>query len=426
VFGREFRPDALGELCGVSPDQLLDTLDEAMVERVVEEVPGGPGRLRFGHVLMRDTLYEELTPGRRVQLHRDAGQVLETVYANDIEAHLAELAHHFLAAASSGTGDTAAAYARRAGERAMTQLAYEEAVRLFEMALPLVFDETERCDLLLSTGEAQMRAGDTPSAHRSLREAAQLADRLGLPEQLARAALGYGGRVLWDVLRGDPHHIPQLERALAVLPEEDSPLRVRLLSRLAAGPLRAEEFPPERRLEVSEEALDMARHIGEPATLAYALSGYISAHHSPAFVQRQEAVAAELIRVGVDAGDPERTLEGHEARALSRIEFCRIREAKEDLAQLGGGLSLDAAPDVVARGLLRQAVHQRLDLLQASLEPPKRVELEPVGHRRVPVLCVLSDLPGGGQRALGLSQIALEQSEDRGVHLDEPVLGGLA
>ena len=213
----------------------------------------------------------------------------------------------------------------------MTQMAYEEAVRLFGMALPLVVDEIERCDLLLSTGEAQMRAGDTPAAHRSLREAAQLADRLGLPEQLARAALGYGGRVLWDVLRGDPHHIPQLERALAVLPEEDSPLRVRLLARLAAGPLRAEEFPPERRLELSEEALDMARHIGEPATLAYALSGYISAHHSPAFAERQEAVAAELIRVGAEAGDPERTLEGHEARALSRIEFCRIREAKEDL-----------------------------------------------------------------------------------------------
>ena len=66
VFGREFRPDALAELCGVSPDQLLDTLDEAMVERVVEEVPGGPGRLRFGHVLIRDTLYEELPPGRRI------------------------------------------------------------------------------------------------------------------------------------------------------------------------------------------------------------------------------------------------------------------------------------------------------------------------------------------------------------------------
>lgn len=118
--------------------------------------------------------------------------------------------------------------------------------------------------MLLALGDAQARAGDTPAAQQSFREAADLAERLGLHEQLARAALGYGGRLIWEVLRGDFDHAPLLERALAALGEEDSPLRVRLLARLASGPLRDTGFPPERRRALSEQALEMARRARDP------------------------------------------------------------------------------------------------------------------------------------------------------------------
>ena len=57
------------------PDErrLLDTLDEAMAARVVADVPGAPGRLRFTHVLIRDTLYEGAHDARAASaLHRRA------------------------------------------------------------------------------------------------------------------------------------------------------------------------------------------------------------------------------------------------------------------------------------------------------------------------------------------------------------------
>jgi hypothetical protein len=41
--------------------------------RLVSSVPGARGRLRFGHALIRETLYDELTTLRRVQLHRRTG-----------------------------------------------------------------------------------------------------------------------------------------------------------------------------------------------------------------------------------------------------------------------------------------------------------------------------------------------------------------
>ena len=70
VLGREFALDALDRLAGVSEDELLDALDEATAARVVSDMAGAPDRLRFAHVLIRDTLYEGLTTARRGRLHR--------------------------------------------------------------------------------------------------------------------------------------------------------------------------------------------------------------------------------------------------------------------------------------------------------------------------------------------------------------------
>ena len=78
--------------------QPFELLDEALEARVVGEVPGAPGRLRFSHALVRDTLYDELSPARRRQLHAQAGEALEALYAANEEPHLAELAHHFVQA----------------------------------------------------------------------------------------------------------------------------------------------------------------------------------------------------------------------------------------------------------------------------------------------------------------------------------------
>jgi DNA-binding SARP family transcriptional activator len=334
VMGREFRLDALARLGEISRDELLDVLDEAMAERVLAEVPGSPGRLRFGHALIRDTLYEQLTPAHRVRLHQDAAAALEAVYGSQLEPHLAELAQHYFAAAPSGVADQAIGYARRAGDRAASQLAYEEAVRLYKMALTQVGEDAARCELLLALGDAQARAGDATESRRSFLAAARLAESLGLHEHLAQAALGYGGRLIWEVLRGDVDYEPLLERALAGLGEEDHPLRVRLLARLASGPLRATGFPPERKRALSEQALEMARRIGDQGTLAYALAAYNAANHSPAFTREQVRLTTELIHVAMEAGDLERAAEGHEQRAAALIELAELERAKADVAAL--------------------------------------------------------------------------------------------
>ena len=72
IFGREFSLPVLERLGSVPAGELLDLLDESIAARLVAEVPGAPGRLRFTHALIRDIVYQSIPPGQRLRLHQCA------------------------------------------------------------------------------------------------------------------------------------------------------------------------------------------------------------------------------------------------------------------------------------------------------------------------------------------------------------------
>jgi DNA-binding SARP family transcriptional activator len=335
VLGREFAVEALAHVGKRSPEEVLGLLDEAIGEGIVAEVPGAAYRMRFSHVLLRDALYEELGPSRRTQLHRQIGDTLEDRYADDPDPHLAELAHHYWEAGPSGDPRKAYDYARRAGERATRLLGHEEAARLFELALRVIeagapVEELERCETLLALGEAQLRAGEADPARATFLAAAELARTSTAPEALARAALGYGGRYTWMAARGDPQMIPLLEEALSGLPAGDSVLRAKLMARLSCA-LRDQPFR-ERRLGLSEEALEMARRLGDPRTLSYALDARCISIDGPDTYEEFGATCAEVVRLARATGEIERELQGHIYRHLFELETGNIAAAREELA----------------------------------------------------------------------------------------------
>jgi DNA-binding SARP family transcriptional activator len=320
VLGREFALDALDRLAGVPEDELLDVLDEAMAARVVADVPGAPDRLRFAHVLIRDTLYEELPATRRLRLHREVGEALEALYGINPQPHLAELAHHYLLAGATAA-EKAIRYAAAAGDRAASQLAYEEATRHYLSALHMLEtrgarDERRTCELLLSLGEVLSRAGNSAQSKEALQRAAAIAEQEGWTDKLARAALGYGGRFAWARAGSDPALVPLLERALAAVAQRDSAARVRLLARLA-GAIR-DEPSRGRRVGLAEEALEIARRRGDPSTLAYALEGYWLAVEGPDSGGEGIMVGDQLVSLGEQIGDKERVFSGRDFR-LSAI-----------------------------------------------------------------------------------------------------------
>jgi DNA-binding SARP family transcriptional activator len=334
VLGREFRLDALARLAGVSEDELLDTLDEAMAARVISNSPGAADQLRFAHVLIRDTLYEGLTTARRVRLHRNAVEALEALYGEDPGGHLAELAHHAIAGSDFDTG---VGYAQRAGDRALELLAYEEAARLYGTALEALdlsrrSDEVARCELLLSLGEAELRAGNAAVAKQVFLDAAEAARKLGLGRELARAAAGYGGRIMYARAGGDDRLVPLLEEGIAALGEDDVDLRARLLARLA-GALR-DERSRDRRDRIAAEAVELARRTGNPAALAYALDGRAAAIMAPDTAAECLALGSELLDLGATIGDPDRVLQGHYHRTIVLVMTGDVAEADSDLGAI--------------------------------------------------------------------------------------------
>ncbi len=333
VIGREFAFGVLERVADLEPELVAALLAEASSAGVIEEMTGAIGRFRFAHALIRETLYEELRTHERVRCHHRVGVVLEALHARNPEPHLAELAHHFLEALPGGDVDKAVDHATRAGDRANVQLAYEDAAILYERALQALElreapNERLRCELLLKLGEARWNTGGLGDPAGPLQEAAALAERIGAPDLLARAALGLAGP--GPMVPITAYSIVMLlERALRALAEEDSALRARVMGKLAS--LQTYCCVPEGKA-LARAATEMARRVGDARTLANVLSTSAWAVAGPDDLDERRARADELVRLAEVAGDERLASEGHGWKTAYCIEIGDIAAANREIA----------------------------------------------------------------------------------------------
>ncbi|MCA1846044.1 MAG: AAA family ATPase, partial [Actinobacteria bacterium] len=306
VVGAEFDVELVGAAGELAETELLGTLDEAVEARLVSEVT--PSRFRFSHALVRTTLYESLTGARKVALHRHVAEAIENAYAGAVDDHLPALAHHW-SRASAPAADTARAvdYALRAGDRALAQLANDEAVVYYHQALELLDasqrpDDHQRTATLISLGEAQRRAGD-PAHRETLLRASQLAAEHDDADALARAALA-NTRGTWASAIGevDDDRVAALEAALDALGAEETPTRARLLAAVGLELTYAGTW--ERRTRLADEALAIARRCGDAPTLAHVLLRRFTTINLPHTLDERLANTEELVGLAEHLGDP--------------------------------------------------------------------------------------------------------------------------
>jgi DNA-binding SARP family transcriptional activator len=345
VIGREFELHILRRISRLSLGRLAEALSEAVRAGILVEDVAVPGRYAFSHDLVRETLYQDMAIARRLALHRTIGLVLAQVFHEDLEPHLAVLAHHFVQSAALGDAAPAVEYSTRAGDHAAALLAYEDAARHYARALDLLSmledaGGARRCALLLRLGDAQWRAGDTEKARRSFEEVAAVSDRLDAPETLARAALGYvtagapvrlglGGLILTGNLGEGMTGIRRLEQALAALPEGDSSLRTQVLARLAT-----ELYPTgqtDRQAALSEQAVAMAQRLGDSEALLVALHSRHWAAMAPDHINQRLTNAAEMLDVAAKVGDEEMAFLARHARLHDFLELCDVGRVDAEL-----------------------------------------------------------------------------------------------
>jgi predicted ATPase len=210
---------------------LLRAVGEAGGVLVVPAEPAGVHR--FVHALVRDAVQEDLASVARARWHRVVAETIERYYTSDLTFHLSDLARHRVVAAPSAPDgvDQAVRWCERAADDALVRLAWEEAARLYGVALDVggQLGWEDRCRLLLGRARARFRSAELAEALDDSLEAARLARSAGRGDLVGEAAL-----VLQAV--GDPGLLAPVrdlcEEALAV-PDLAPTLRARLLAQVA-------------------------------------------------------------------------------------------------------------------------------------------------------------------------------------------------
>ncbi len=329
VIGREFDSDLLGRIVDQSDDELLDVLEGAVGASVLAESSDTPGRFTFAHALINHTLYEELGTTRRARLHRRIAEALEEICGDDPGPRLGEMAHHWSAATAAVDPRKALEYTRRAGDRALAQLAPDEGVRWFTSALELQRGDPdaaaeERCDLLISLGEAQRQAGEA-DFRQTLLDASALARELGDGDRLVRAALANTRGFFSAAGLIDDERVEVLEAAVAAVREDDLSSRARLLALLANELVYAGDL--ERRTALCDDALELARRAADGSTLAYVGQFLYLAAGFPETLDYRLAAVEEAESAAQSAGDPVRQFWVASVSGLCHSEAGRVEEA---------------------------------------------------------------------------------------------------
>ncbi|MCL6733221.1 BTAD domain-containing putative transcriptional regulator [Streptomyces neyagawaensis] len=272
VVGPESDVALLVDAAEADEETVLAGLDAAVAADLLTDP--GPGRVRFVHALVRDTVYTDLSGIRRARLHDRVAQRLRAHRPDD----LAALAHHFARSGRTANAPLAVDYALRAAELAERRYAHDVAVGLVRQALEAHTAVTADPEahpegtvaLLVRLLGAQVRAGATGAARHTRRQAVDLAVRAGR-DDLAAAVYGawtepspWRSRLEGFVDRTSLAHLERLagDRSL------DGPTRARVLQVLVEA-VAGEDA--RRAREAADTQLELARADGEPRLLASAL-----------------------------------------------------------------------------------------------------------------------------------------------------------
>ena len=170
-----------------------------------------------------------------------------------------------------------------------------------------------------------LASGGLPGAALSL--AADLAASTDQATPLARLALTAPSQA--EFLDVDTGLVRLLELALPQAPDDST--KARLLARLARELLGDASAGPRRRA-LADEAMKLARDLGDPRVLAEVLDARLHALWDPKGAEDRLAAASEIIELARAAGDGTRERGGMFWRFVALMELARVAEAEPTLA----------------------------------------------------------------------------------------------
>jgi predicted ATPase len=354
TLGRDFSYELLAAVATVDEATLRTELGKLVKAEILYQL-GRPPRCTytFKHALMEDALRDVLEPRRRRQFHEQIAGVLEALFPNIVQTQPELLAHHFTEA---GLSEKAVGYWLAAGLRSRERFANIEAIGQLTKGLELLgtLGESPERDAReleflnpLGTVYIAARGYAAPEVGPVFARARELCERIGQPAQ--RFAIMWGAWV-WNLVRAELQLCTDLAgEAVALAEQANDPgmlmealfppavtstfrgefgaardactralkLDDRERTRLWAG-ITGEDSgvahrcylsvalwhhgTPDQALKVSQEAVDLARAIGQPFSLAFALEHRAWLCNQCRLAAEAAAAAEEEIAIATDQG----------------------------------------------------------------------------------------------------------------------------
>lgn len=257
VVGRDSDVEILVQTADRPEGETLDAIEAAVIAGLLTEP--APGRVRFAHALVRDTLLADLSGVRRTRMHARVAAALEGT--GDVTA----LAHHYARAASP----KAVEYCVRAAELAERRYAHDVAAGLYRDAVANFRGGTdEHVALLGRLLRAQVRAGAITAARATRAEAIEVADREDL---LVAAFTAWTEPTPWQSRPYGTRDQPIIALLTRLLDRDDldAVTRARLLDAYADE--QSGDGSPAARA-AAEKAVAVAEEVGEPGLYAHTLA----------------------------------------------------------------------------------------------------------------------------------------------------------
>jgi class 3 adenylate cyclase/tetratricopeptide (TPR) repeat protein len=391
VLGKSFTKQALSALNGRSEGE-LESLLASLVRKEVLSLQADPrsperGQYAFLQDLLRQVAYETLARRERKRRHLAAAAHLEGGWG-PAEQEIAEVvAAHYVAAMEAAPEDAdapeIAAKARmmlsRAGERAASLAASEEAVRYFERAAALADDPLEEAALRERAGQMAWAGGDAATALSELSQALDLFESAGETHPAARVSARLG-EVEWRNGELD-RALARMEEALDILstdaPDADVAALAAQLGRLYY--FRGDVELAEKR---AMTALAVAERLWLPGILSDALStlGVIATtrnHFETGTALQTHALKVALehddssaaLRAGYNLADLLSNRDAYE-EALQRYEEVLALARKVGTRRHEVLALLDSTYPLLLLGRWDEAVARVAEVSESELEGP--------------------------------------------------------
>jgi DNA-binding winged helix-turn-helix (wHTH) protein/tetratricopeptide (TPR) repeat protein len=275
VAGASFSASLLSGAADIEARNLEDLYEELSRRHNIvkwvgtESLPDGSGaeRYEFVHALYRQVLYDRQLQGRRARLHRLIGERLATLYAQNIEEVVPELAYHFEQAAE---WPRAIEYLQRAADIAGRRYAHQQADSMLTRALELVnnLPEAERVRTepqLLAILAAHRWAGWDVRVIETLESLVARAADYGLIDIQARALVDLS---FFLSLISAERCLEVVQRALRLSAQQDPAMRTRTRSACAFRRLSVCGWNAQDALEFREGLAELGKHHGLPALVS--------------------------------------------------------------------------------------------------------------------------------------------------------------